>query len=579
MDSPVQQIKDKLDIAEFIRSYVPLQPAGKNFKANCPFHREKTPSFIVSPERQTWHCFGACSEGGDIFKFLMKHENIEFYEALKILAEKAGIELKKTGVQEYRQFGVLYEINETAKEFFKKQLAASEKVFNYLKSRGLKKETIDEFELGLGSSSYDNLTVHLIKAGYNVKDIERAGLNFKTERGSYVDRFRGRIMFPIFNHFGKVVGFSGRILPELDSGETGKYINSPETPIFLKSKILYGFHKAKNSAREKKSAVLVEGQMDFLMSWQDGLKNAVATSGTALTAEHLKLLRRYVDELVLCFDSDEAGLNAAEKSIDLAHAEDFSVKILSLGNYKDPAEAALKEPGFMEKADANAETAMEFYFSRYLRSDKEREAGGTGGFKNNIRIILGKIKNLASAVERFHWLKKAAELTGVREEALIEEMNKLGKAGAAIRKTAEIKNHPASNNRQLSRRELISERFAVLLAADGNLEKEFEGYLNYFPDSYRSLIESFILKKEPEGEFLKNLFNFISLRSAAGPAISGEQAAAECRELLKQLKSEYLKEIKGKLSADLRAAEKEGNEEKIAAILKEFDKISKLGHN
>ena len=329
MNTPIQGIKDRLDIVDFIRSYVTLLPAGKNFKAPCPFHKEKTPSFIVSPERQTWHCFGACSEGGDVFKFLMKYENLEFYEALKVLAEKAGVELKQISPAEQRQFGILYDINNAAKDFFRKELWKSRESLDYFKKRGLQKETVEEFELGLAPDKFDALTVYLTKADYNVVDIERAGLNFKNDRGSYIDRFRGRLMFPIHNHFGKVVGFSGRIFPQLETEkmDVGKYVNSPETTIFNKSRILYGFHKTKNHIKEQQSAVLVEGQMDFLMLYQDGIKNAVATSGTALTIDHLRVLRRFADQLVLSFDSDEAGIKAAERSIDLAHSFDFNTKI------------------------------------------------------------------------------------------------------------------------------------------------------------------------------------------------------------------------------------------------------------
>ncbi|MCL5004529.1 MAG: toprim domain-containing protein, partial [Patescibacteria group bacterium] len=191
--------------------------------------------------------------------------------------------------------------------------------------------------------------MYLINSGYAVTDIERAGLNFKSERGGYIDRFRGRIMFPIYNHFGKTIGFSGRILPQYDNGEIGKYINSPETAIFNKSKILYGFHKSKNFIKEKKEAVLVEGQMDFLMAWQDGMKNVAATSGTALTPDHLAVLRRLTDKVIFCFDNDEAGLKAAERSIDLAQNRDLSVRLLILEDYKDPADAVKHKPGILEK--------------------------------------------------------------------------------------------------------------------------------------------------------------------------------------------------------------------------------------
>ncbi|MDO8504641.1 MAG: DNA primase, partial [Candidatus Liptonbacteria bacterium] len=275
----VEQIKDKLDVVEVLRGYLQMTPAGKNLKARCPFHNEKTPSFMISPERQSWHCFG-CGLGGDIFTFVMKYENLEFGEALKVLAEKAGVELKRLEPREYKVFGLLYELQDAAKDFFKEQLKTAKVAQDYLKSRSLKQEIIDEFELGFAPNDQDSLALFLINKGYDPADVMRAGLIGRTERGLQYDRFRGRIMFPIHNHLGKVVGFTGRILPQLDTGDLGKYVNSPETPIFNKSKLLYGFWKSKPDVRETGKAYLVEGQMDFLMSYQVGVKNAVATSGT-----------------------------------------------------------------------------------------------------------------------------------------------------------------------------------------------------------------------------------------------------------------------------------------------------------
>ena len=274
--TPSEQIKEKLDIVEFIKGYLELRPAGRNFKALCPFHGEKTPSFIISPDRQIWHCFG-CGEGGDVFKFLMRHENLEFHEALTILAEKAGIELKGISSADARQFGVLYDINNAAAAFFEDHLAASPETLSYLQGRGLNKETISEFGLGLVPAGGDGLVVNLINRGFNINDIVRAGLAIKTERGQYRDRFQRRIMFPIHNHFGKIVGFSGRILPSFEKEEVAKYLNTSETPIFNKSRILYGFWQSKKFIRELETAFLVEGQMDFLLSWQDGVKSVVAS--------------------------------------------------------------------------------------------------------------------------------------------------------------------------------------------------------------------------------------------------------------------------------------------------------------
>jgi len=273
MPQTVELVKERLDVADFLRGYLTLHPAGKNFRALCPFHKEKTPSFMVSPERQSWHCFG-CNIGGDVIAFLMKYENLEFIEALRILAERAGVEMR--GSRDEREFGVLYDVNRVAKDYFRAALALDTEgvkaVRAYLGERGLHDATIQEFELGFAPQSSDGLSRHLMKAGFTIADIERAGLTFKTDRGTYWDRFRGRIMFPIHNHFGKPVGFTGRILPDsihsqpTEGSVAAKYVNSPETPVYAKSKLLYGFYKSKPHIREAKKAVLVEGQMDFLMA-------------------------------------------------------------------------------------------------------------------------------------------------------------------------------------------------------------------------------------------------------------------------------------------------------------------------
>ena len=615
MTSPIQEIKERLDIIEFIRSYIPLTPAGKNFKALCPFHKEKTPSFMVSPDRQMWHCFGSCGEGGDIFKFLMKYENLEFYEALKILAEKAGIELKKINPAEHKQFGILYDINQSAKDFFKKELEKSAEVLNYLKERGLKKETIEEFELGLSpltrtnadlTRNYaDSLTIYLVNLGYDIKDIERAGLNFKTERGSYVDRFRGRIIFPIYNHFGKVVGFSGRILEqarnyaEQDAELRGnnqresafapaKYINSPETLIFKKSRILYGFHKTKKHIWEQKSAVLVEGQMDFLMVYQDGIQNAVATSGTALTADHLKTLRRLTDQLILYFDNDEAGFNAAERAIDLAGASDFNVKILALKDFKDPAEIVQKSPGVLIGLMDKTKPAMEFYFDRYLPNADSRgtmrtlEAdlrGNIGNFKKSIRIVLAKIKNLASAIERNYWLKELAQKTKIEEKALAEEMVQL--------KTISNFQFPISkqiSNSKLqtpnNRHELICQRLISLAILDKDFQEKINEHLDYFLEDYSLILKCLRDETKLEDERLINLLNLIHLRSSFESSVFDEEKMEqEFQELLHQLKIEYLKEKRQGLIGLVKKAEEMGDETKVASVLKEFNEVSKLIQN
>lgn len=584
-----EQIKEKLDIVEFIRSYIQIFPAGRNFKAVCPFHKEKTPSFIISPERQTWHCFGACSEGGDIFKFLMKYENLEFYEALKILSEKAGIEFKKGSSFEQRQFDVLYDINDSARNFLKNNLRVNKEALEYLQSRGLREETIEEFDLGFALPDFDKLTLYLLKSGFAVKDIERAGLNFKTEKGSYIDRFRGRIMFPIFSHAGKNIGFSGRILPRLDNGETGKYINSPETPIFNKSKILYGFDKSKSFIRDGKSAVLMEGQMDFLMSWQDGVKNIAASSGTALTAEHLKVLRRYADNLIFCFDNDEAGLKAAERSIDLANSFDFGVRLLVFGEAKDPAELVQKQSGIFKKMTEEAETAMNFYFRRYLKDGEVKQGGNIGELKHNLRIILSKIKNLASSIDKAHWIKELSIAVDMKEEALIEEMAVLKlETGNSYTEPNLLSSKSADNFNTISNRiqkaenkkDLISQKLLSLMVIKKELADNLNDFLYYFSGDYLRIVETMLKNEKIADKQLSDLFDLINLRASfESQFIDQKDIDVEFSDLLGYLRVEHLKEKRQELFKKIKDAEKIGNDETIGSILKEFDTVSKMIHN
>ena len=574
--TPVEQIKDKLDIVTFIRQYVELKPAGRNFKANCPFHKEKTPSFMVSPERQTWHCFGTCSEGGDIFKFLMKYENIEFYEALKILAEKAGIELRRISPVDQKQFGVLYDINESAKDFFKKNMGMGKRASEYLKERGLSEETIKEFEIGFAPNNFEELTLNLINLGYDVKDVERSGLNFKSDRGGYVDRFRGRIMFPIYNHFGKVVGFSGRILPELDKGESGKYINSPETPIFNKSKILYGFHKAKNYIREQKFALLVEGQMDFLMAYQDGVKNTVATSGTALTEDHLVTLRRQAEELVLCFDADEAGIKAAERGIDMANNLDFNVKVLVLSGYKDPAEMVVKNPGALANGIKSAKPAMEFYFDRYLSGNNN----SSSELKKGVRAILVKIKNLASPVERSFWIKELSNKTSIDEKTLNEESAQLQSPVIDKENSSQLSVADRQMPVSLSRLELIAERVLSLAMQEGAFIPEVKDYYNYLPEGYQCVYRHLANGEKFDNPLVNKLIDDLTMKSGLEEGESSQDdISKEFFGLLKHLKLEALSRRKTEVAKEIKEAERSKNEEKLRVSLKQFDEISKMLQN
>lgn len=572
--TPSEQIKEKLDIASVLKGYLELKPAGRNFKALCPFHQEKTPSFIVSPERQIWHCFG-CGEGGDIFKFLMHYENLEFHEALAILAEKAGIELRRLSPADERQFGVLYDINNVAATIFEENLASSPENLSYLKERGLKPETIQEFSLGLAPRGSDALVVALINRGFNINDIVRAGLAVKTEKGQYRDRFFGRIIFPIHNHFGKIVGFSGRILPQFDKEDTAKYLNTAETPIFNKSRLLYGYFKSKKAIREEDTAFLVEGQMDFLLTWQDGVKNVAASSGTALTADHLRVLRRSASKLVLGFDIDEAGQAAAERSIDLAAAQDFTVSIISLGEFSDPAEAARQKSGYLTAAIKNAKPAMEHYFARYLTSQNLADINNR---KKALRLVLSKVRNIWSPVERDHWLRELAHRARVPERELVSEMEKLGTDEERLTSEA-VK----TETRKLTRTELVILQILGILVLRKELAEFLLPHLDMVPPTYREAFK--LITDQPDKAMtveteIKEIVDFASLRSGIEFAnFDEEQLEVELKNLLRELQYEHLKQLGEEAGRRVLEAEESGDDAKVLEHLKQLDDIIKKLHH
>ncbi|MEK9179981.1 MAG: DNA primase [Patescibacteria group bacterium] len=557
--STTELIKQKLDIVEFLRGYLQVTPAGKNFKARCPFHNEKTPSFMISPDRQSWHCFG-CGAGGDIFAFLMRYENLEFGEALRVLAEKAGVELKRLNPQEYKLTGLLYELNDKAKEYFSNALKNSEPAKKYLASRHLNQETIDEFELGWAPNEFEGLSMHLLKAGYSPDDLLRAGIAIKTERGLLGDRFRGRIMFPIHNHFGRVVGFTGRVLPQFETDAVGKYVNSPETAIFQKSRLLYGFWKSKNSIREAGSTFLVEGQMDFLMSWQAGIKNVVASSGTALTPDHLRVLHRLGEELVLSFDNDSAGEAAAERAIDLAESHDFGVKVAAFDEYKDPAEAAEKNPEFLRNVVKNAVAAPKFYFRKYLpegKTDWSRREN-----LKNLRAVLAKLKSISSAVERDVWLKELEKITEVSHNTLLEELGRI-----EVRAAPEAQKEVPIAEKRIMRKELIGER---LLRA-GVARNDFD-FINDYASSFAApqkkvfeLLRSGKRKSSDPG--LDEAISFIVLGAEDLPE-------EEIARLKREFELEHHKEKRKELTSAVRKAEEAGNAAELRSALEALSKLA-----
>lgn len=354
----VEAIKQKINIVDLISEYLPLKKAGVNFKTLCPFHNEKTASFVVSPERQIWHCF-SCQKGGDMFTFLIEKEGMEFKEALEMLAKKAGVTLQKRSDDKKDFRDRLFEINLKAQEFFHYILTKHDlgkKALEYLKGRGINQETIEQFGVGYAPNSWESLTKFLLKRGFTHQEIIDSGLGVASKSGSY-DRFRGRITFPLIDGKGKLRGFSGRVLLPAEP----KYINTPQTAIFDKSNFLFGLNLAKTEIRNKKEAILVEGEMDVILPFQAGFKNIVASKGTALTEGQIDLIQKYTQNLSLGFDMDLAGDSACRRGIEIADKAGLDIKVIQLEGGKDAAELVKADPAFFQKSIDSAMPIYDYY--------------------------------------------------------------------------------------------------------------------------------------------------------------------------------------------------------------------------
>ncbi|HTX86708.1 MAG TPA: DNA primase [Candidatus Nanoarchaeia archaeon] len=418
-----EEIKSKLDIVDVIREYVPnLKAVGVNFSALSPFKREKTPSFIVSPEKQIWHCFST-DKGGDIFSFIMEMEGVSFVEALRILAPKAGVQLKRENPEISSKRNRLLDIMETAVTFYHRTFlespaAAAARDYIY-KKRGLTEATVMEWQIGYSPDSWDDLLNVLKKRGYTEQEILSAGLAIKKEgRNSFYNRFRGRIMFPINDINGNTVAFTARVSPEREATEQmGKYINSPETMLYSKSRVVFGLDKAKMEIKSLGYAIVVEGQMDCISCHQAGFKNVVASSGTAFTAEQLKLIKRYSNNLSLSFDMDSAGQLAADRGIREAFAAEMNIKVITLPEGKDPDELIRRDVEAWKESVAEAKHVMQYYFDKIFAAYNIEESEGK---REAARKILPIIARLPDRIEQDHWLKKLAEKLQVGETALRE---------------------------------------------------------------------------------------------------------------------------------------------------------------
>jgi DNA primase len=448
-----EQIRAANDIVDVIGAYLPLQRAGAAFRALCPFHKEKTPSFYVNPQRQIFHCFG-CHKGGDVFTFVQEYENISFPEALRRLAERARIPLdfeEDAGGRQSRSLkDTLRQIHEQITQRWHQALlhdAAGRIARDYLAQRGVSDEAVKLFRLGYAPEAWDD-TVNWAKSkGYDLATVEQAGLIIRKEDASargarYYDRFRGRLMFPIADEQGRVIGFSGRVLR--GDEQTAKYVNSPETPLFTKSKVIFGLDKAKRAILDAGFAIVCEGQLDLITCYMAGLQNIVAPQGTALTADHARLLKRYTDEVVLCFDSDAAGQAAAIRALDDLLASGLAIRVATVPAPHDP-DSFVRTAGAdaLRELIARAPGFFDYYLQRLstlhdLNTDKGRQA--------LLRAMATAVHQTGNAVLIDTWAQKTAQRLGVAVEAVRAEFNKLHRRGTAVAAAVLAPEEPATTD-------------------------------------------------------------------------------------------------------------------------------------
>ncbi len=600
MDSQIEEIKNKLNVLEVVGGYMKLTKTGINYRGVCPFHSEKSPSFFVSPTRQMWHCFG-CGAGSSIFDFVMKIEGIEFGDALRILAAKAGVELKRENIQLKTERQRLYEVCNLACLFFEKQLEASvagKEVQEYLLKRGITTESIKKWRVGYSPDLWNSLTDFLIGKGYQREEVVKAGLAIEKEnnKGDSYDRFRGRIMFPIFDLNGQVMGFGGRVFKQV--GEIAKYINTPQTLLYDKSGILYGLNNAKLAVRKQNQCVVTEGYTDVIMAHQAGYENTVAASGTALTSQHLVILKRYSENLVLAFDMDVAGDSATKRGINNAEAQGFSIKIIESygkGNEKsDPADIILKDPKIWEQSIAKAKSIMDYYVdSAFTRFDVKTPEGKKG----ISAIVLPAIKRLANKIEQAYWVSKLSEKLAIPEQAIIEELLKVKvekqfQENAAKEVESAFVKAPARQRKQLIEEKVVS---CILKNPDYIKlisEKQYELFSEKVQHFFRE-VQGFIEKNtSDEGELKKDLKavlgvsiseseldaefkNFLAALALRGDTEYEEDGQKEIQLCLLHLKNMALKEKLNAISEDIKKAENAQDSVKSASLMEEFNILSK----
>ena len=584
MENQLEEIKQKVDIISLVSEYVPLKKAGRNYKSLCPFHSEKTPSFMVSPDRQIYKCFG-CNEGGDVFEFVKKIEGLEFGEVVKKLAARSGVQLKEYASQlDDKRKATIFSINQMASELYNYLLTrhkAGKAALDYLHARKISDLSIKDFQLGYAPEKGDIAVSFLLKKGFDSNGITLAGHSSNYSGGKLLDRFRGRVMFPIKDTQGRTLGFSGRALGSREP----KYLNSPDTLVFNKSKSLYGIDLAKTEIGKQKTAILVEGNLDVISSHQAGVKNVVAPLGTALTGKQVEMLRRFSDKLIISFDTDFAGHAAAKRGIELAEEAGFSVKVADLGEGKDPDEIIRKDPSIWKSKIKEAISVYDFI----LESGIKKWGLDAEGKKKVSKEILPIIAKLPDEISQDHYVQKIAASLSVSEEAVRSDLKKYAEAGSYQEDNKEEREDKSPI--RISKITLLEKYLLSLVTQTGILAKELDAKFFSQEETSKLFIE---IKKhfDSEGkvklkklsteipENLLKIYDEVILYDLGEKILDYHEAAEkEISSCIDRIKELNLRTRLKRLGLEIKQAEAVSESKKIKNLTEEFRDLSlQLSH-
>lgn len=571
MIDPVQQIKEKLNIVEIVGQYVRLTKAGKNYRGLSPFKKEKTPSFYVSPDKNMYYDFSS-GQGGDIFSFIQEMEGLDFKGALRTLAERAGVELVAESKESRDLREQLYDALDAACRFFETKLSEHPQARAYIAERGIEELTAREFRLGFAPDAWEAVREHLLGQGYSSTVLETAGLIKKGERGKYYDRFRSRIMFPIMDPAGRVVAFSGRIFGEpAKDDKNAKYLNSPETPLYDKGKILYGYHKAKQYIRKNDFSILVEGQMDLVLSHQAGYPNTVAVSGTGLTEDHLLLLDRLSKKIVTAFDADSAGVASTGRAAVLALRHDMDMKVVTVPFGKDPADCIKEDAGLWKQAVRDARHVVDFYLKQVIDEHAKKPSADERTLVLAVRSrVLPLVAQVQSGVEQAHFVRTIANRLSLSEDSVWADVRTIARSQQTPHPPATATNEPPTRIQKEPRTRIE------------DLERLLAGFL-FWQESLepRVLDEAVVAKRSVEYGLLLEPLLARSLEERHDLAFTAELAYDGVQEpeevlsvLMKDVAREHLRSDRTEVQRALRAAEYEKDDAHSAELLLRFQQLS-----